>query len=92
MLDRDLFDYRRQLDVPPVSEPLTPAEKRIGAYREIAQQSYLSLSSVRTHARHLRDKLGSSIRAEAAAKVRELGLLSRSGRARHRRYGAPRPG
>jgi LuxR family maltose regulon positive regulatory protein len=64
------------------SEPLTDAELRVLrllpsdlTYREIAQQLYVSLNTLRTHARRVRRKLGATTRADAVAKARELGLL-----------------
>ena len=44
-------------------------------YREMALHLYLSLNTVRTHARHVRRKLGVSTRVEAVARARKLGLL-----------------
>jgi LuxR family maltose regulon positive regulatory protein len=43
--------------------------------REIASSLYLSLNTVKTHARSIYRKLGASSRDEAVARGRELGLL-----------------
>jgi LuxR family transcriptional regulator, maltose regulon positive regulatory protein len=82
MLERELEGSQPKTDVPPPGEPPTPAEMRVLrlmptdlSYREIAQHLYLSLSTVRTHARHIRHKLGAPSRAESVATARELGLL-----------------
>jgi LuxR family maltose regulon positive regulatory protein len=64
------------------SEPLTDAELRVLrllpsdlTYREMAQHLYVSLNTLRTHARRVRRKLGVTTRVEAVARARELGLL-----------------
>ena len=46
--------------------------------REIAQQLYLSPNTVRVHTFHIYGKLGVNNRTQAAARARELGLLSAS--------------
>jgi LuxR family maltose regulon positive regulatory protein len=43
--------------------------------REIGQQLYISLNTVKTHTRELYRKLGASSRAEAVARAEALGLL-----------------
>ena len=45
---------------------------------EIADQLYLSLNTVKTHMRHLYDKLGVHRRHEAVEQARALGLLAPS--------------
>jgi LuxR family maltose regulon positive regulatory protein len=62
---------------------LTQGEARILRYlpthlsaREIAAELYLSMNTVRTHQRHLYDKLGAHNRAQAVARARALGLLT----------------
>jgi LuxR family maltose regulon positive regulatory protein len=41
----------------------------------MAQHLYVSLNTLRTHARRVRRKLGVTTRVEAVARARELGLL-----------------
>ena len=43
--------------------------------REVGQQLYLSLNTVKTHTRRLYRKLGASSREEAVARAAVLGLL-----------------
>jgi LuxR family transcriptional regulator, maltose regulon positive regulatory protein len=64
------------------SSPLTEAELRVLrlfptdlTYREIAQHLYVSLNTLRTHARRVRRKLGVTTRVDAVARAREAGLL-----------------
>jgi LuxR family maltose regulon positive regulatory protein len=47
---------------------------------EIAAELSLSVNTVRTHMRHLYEKLGAHRRAEAVARARALGLLTPSPR------------
>ena len=70
---------------PRLTEPLTPAETRVLRYLptyltvpEIAGQIYLSVNTVRTHMRHVYDKLGAHGRHEAVERARALGLLAPS--------------
>ena len=46
---------------------------------EIADQLYLSVNTVRTHMRHIYDKLGAHRRHEAVDLARGLGLLAPAG-------------
>jgi LuxR family maltose regulon positive regulatory protein len=46
--------------------------------REIGQQLYISLNTVKTHIRELYHKLGASSQAEAVARAEALGLLEPS--------------
>lgn len=83
---RALLDYTadaRGLDV------LTHGETRVLQYlptnlsaREIAGDLYLSVNTVKTHQRHLYQKLGACSRTQAVEQARALGLLAPS---------APRP-
>jgi LuxR family maltose regulon positive regulatory protein len=64
-------------------EPLSQAEVRVLRYLptrlsapEIADQLYLSVNTVKTHMRHLYDKLGVHHRHEAVDQARALGLLA----------------
>jgi LuxR family maltose regulon positive regulatory protein len=68
-------------------EPLSQAETRVLRYLptnltapEIAGQLCLSVNTVRTHVRHLYDKLGAHRRTEAVERARALGLLAPSTR------------
>jgi LuxR family transcriptional regulator, maltose regulon positive regulatory protein len=68
-------------------EPLSQAEARVLRYLptklsapEIADQLYLSVNTVKTHMRHLYDKLGVHRRHEAVEQARALGLLAPSPR------------
>jgi LuxR family maltose regulon positive regulatory protein len=66
-------------------EPLSQAEIRVLRYlptglsvTEIADQLYVSVNTVRTHMRHVYDKLGVHRRHEAVEVGRVLGLLAPS--------------
>jgi LuxR family transcriptional regulator, maltose regulon positive regulatory protein len=68
-------------------EPLTDSETRILRYLptnlsapEIAGQLSLSVNTVRTHMRHVYEKLGAHRRAGAVERARTLGLLAPSSR------------
>jgi LuxR family transcriptional regulator, maltose regulon positive regulatory protein len=68
-------------------EPLSQAETRVLRYLptklsapEIADQLYLSVNTVKTHMRHLYDKLGVHRRHEAVEQARAFGLLAPSPR------------
>ena len=43
---------------------------------EIADHLYLSVNTIRTHTRHIYDKLGAHRRHEAVELARDLGLLA----------------
>jgi LuxR family transcriptional regulator, maltose regulon positive regulatory protein len=71
--------------VPPehLPEPLSQAEARVLRFLqtslsapEIARELYVSVNTVRTHMRHLYDKLGAHRRLEALDRARALGLLA----------------
>ena len=75
---------------PRLREPLSQAETRVLRYLptklsapEIADQLYLSVNTVKTHMRHLYDKLGVHRRHEAVEQARALGLLAPSPRRNH---------
>jgi LuxR family maltose regulon positive regulatory protein len=64
-------------------EPLSRAEARILRFLqtslsapEIASELYVSVNTVRTHMRHVYDKLGAHRRLEAIDRARALGLLA----------------
>ena len=72
---------------PRLREPLSHAEARVLRYLptklsapEIADELYLSVNTVKTHMRHLYDKLGTHRRHEAVEQARALGLLAPSPR------------
>ena len=72
---------------PRLTEPLSRAETRVLRYLptklstpEIADEMYLSVNTVKTHMRHLYDKLGAHRRHEAVEQARALGLLAPSPR------------
>jgi LuxR family maltose regulon positive regulatory protein len=75
-------------------EPLSHSEIRVLRYLptklstpEIADQLYLSVNTVKTHMRHVYDKLGVHRRHEAVERARALGLLAPAAR----RLAPPRP-
>jgi LuxR family transcriptional regulator, maltose regulon positive regulatory protein len=64
-------------------EPLSQAEARVLrllqtslSAPEIARELYVSVNTIRTHMRHLYDKLGAHRRLEAIDRARTLGLLA----------------
>jgi LuxR family transcriptional regulator, maltose regulon positive regulatory protein len=66
-------------------EPLSETEMRVLRYLptnlttpEIGSELYLSANTIKTHIRHLYDKLGAHRRAEAVERARALGLLAPS--------------
>jgi LuxR family maltose regulon positive regulatory protein len=63
-------------------EPLSDREQEVLALiaeglsnQEIAERLYLSLSTVKSHASHIYDKLNVSKRTQAVSRARSLGLL-----------------
>jgi LuxR family transcriptional regulator, maltose regulon positive regulatory protein len=69
-------------DVPTLTEPPSPAEHAVLlllasdlTQREVGQQLFLSLNTVKTHTRRLYRKLGASSREQAVARAEMLGLL-----------------
>jgi LuxR family transcriptional regulator, maltose regulon positive regulatory protein len=72
---------------PSACEALTRSETRVLRYlptnlsaRRIAAELYLSVNTVKTHQRHLYQKLGARSRGEAVERARALGLLAASSR------------
>jgi LuxR family maltose regulon positive regulatory protein len=69
-------------------EPLTGSETRILRYLvtthlaapEIARELFVSVNTIRTHMRHIYEKLGVHRRSEAADRARALGLFAHSPR------------
>jgi LuxR family transcriptional regulator, maltose regulon positive regulatory protein len=84
----DLLAQANGLAAPPGEpalprEALTRSEVRVLRYlptnlstREVAAELYLSMNTVKTHQRHLYQKLGASSRTEAVEQARALGLLA----------------
>jgi LuxR family maltose regulon positive regulatory protein len=77
----------------PLLEALSDSEIRVLRYLptnltgpEIAGELYVSHNTVRTHMRHLYEKLGTHTRADTVARARALGLLAR---APHQRSATP---
>ena len=71
-------------------QALTHGETRVLHYlptnlsaREIADDLYLSVNTVKTHQRHLYQKLGARSRTQAVQQARALGLLASSSRQPH---------
>jgi LuxR family maltose regulon positive regulatory protein len=69
----------------PLFEPLSDSEIRVLRYLptnltapEIAREIYVSVNTVRSHMRHLYEKLGTHTRADTVARGRALGLLAPS--------------
>ena len=69
----------------PLPEPLSESETRVLRYlptnlskRDIADELYLSVHTVKTHIHHLYTKLGVHSRGEAVERTRALGLLAPS--------------
>jgi LuxR family maltose regulon positive regulatory protein len=72
----------RAIEAAPLSEPLTESEARVLRYlpnnlskREIADELYVSVNTVKTHVKHLYDKLDVRTRRQAVERARALGLL-----------------
>ena len=80
----------RDRNLATLSEPLSESELRVLRFLpsnlsagDIAGQLYVSTSTVKTHMRHIYEKLDVHRRTEAVDRAREIGLLgpsSRSGR------------
>ncbi len=73
--------------LPELTEALTDTELRVLRYLpsnlsapEIAGEMFLSTSTVKTHMRHIYEKLDAHRRTEAVDRARELGLLGPSAR------------
>jgi len=73
----------RESSAPDVTQPLSEAEIRVLRYLpldlsvpEIAGQLSLSVNTIRTHMRHIYDKLQAHRRRDVVARARTLGLLT----------------
>ena len=82
----------------PAAEPLTDREAAILrmlasqlSQREIGQELFVTLNTVKFHTRSIFRKLGVSTRAEAVARARELGLLQHRPPAPARQVPSPAP-
>jgi LuxR family maltose regulon positive regulatory protein len=82
ILRERLQRLRERLEERRLTEPLTPAERRVLellptqlSQREIAERLFVSRETVRTHARDIYRKLEVHSRTEAVARAREVGLL-----------------
>jgi DNA-binding CsgD family transcriptional regulator len=71
----------------PAGAALTHGETRVLSYlptnlsaREIAGELYVSVNTIKTHQRHLYQKLGAASRSQAVDRARALGLLAPSAR------------
>jgi LuxR family maltose regulon positive regulatory protein len=74
-----------EIGTQPPLEALSDSEIRVLRYLpsnltapEIARELYISINTVRTHVRHLYEKLGTHTRADTVARGRALGLLAPS--------------
>ena len=79
----------RRVEDSEITEELTESEIRVLRYLpsnlsapEIAAEVFLSTSTVKTHMRHIYEKLGAHKRTEAVERARDLGLLGPSARSR----------
>lgn len=77
----------RSGELPPLQEALTETELRVLRYLpshlsapEIAAEMFLSTSTVKTHMRHIYEKLDVHRRTHAVARAREMGMLGPSTR------------
>jgi LuxR family maltose regulon positive regulatory protein len=73
---------RRGIGVPVLAEPLTERETEVLALvaagrsnRQIADELFVALDTVKKHVSHIFEKLGAANRTEATARARDLGLL-----------------
>ena len=81
-----LAQARAEAEAGALLEPLTPAELDVLqllatdlSQREIGQKLFLSLNTIKTHARNVYRKLGASSREDAVARAAAAGLLSELG-------------
>ena len=88
LFDRDIYTLLADVETSlpadaaeSLREPLTPSELRVLRYlrtnlskREIADELYVSVNTVKTHVKHLYSKLDATTRREAVERARALGL------------------
>jgi LuxR family maltose regulon positive regulatory protein len=99
LAERDQLLFSFVIDPPPDHlEALTHGETRVLHYlpthlsaREIADELYLSVNTVKTHQRHLYQKLGARSRTQAVEQARALGLLAPFSRSHDVRKQGARP-
>ena len=79
---RDVDVYPAPLITHPLVEPLTDREMQILrllaarlSYREIADELYLSVNTIKWYARTIYGKLGVNSKVEAADRARELSII-----------------
>ena len=98
-VERDLNLTRAKSEQCHLVEEPSPAELAVlrslaagRSRREIGDQLYISLNTVKTHTRELYRKLAASSRSDALARAEALGLLNRTGiNPRDPRREAPKP-
>lgn len=80
--EKGVGDPRKQSRLQPLSEVLTDQERCILrlmsaglSHREIAEELYLSVNTVKWHSTHIYSKLGVHRRAHAVSRAHELGIL-----------------
>jgi LuxR family maltose regulon positive regulatory protein len=85
ILGRRAESLRKAVEEASCAEALTPAEHRVlellpthMSERQIGEQLFISLNTVKTHLRAVYRKLGVASRDEAVEKARELGLLKKA--------------
>jgi LuxR family maltose regulon positive regulatory protein len=89
----DVASGKRATSVPeeaePLREPVTESELRVLrllptnlSKREIGDELYLSVHTIKTHVKHLYAKLDAHTRSEAVDRARELGLVTYSSSSR----------
>ncbi|MBN1657264.1 MAG: AAA family ATPase [Anaerolineae bacterium] len=81
-LEGELAPAALQAALPPLVEPLSPRETEVLrlltthlSHAEMADVLVLSVNTVRSHIKHIYDKLDAHSRMEAVARATELGLL-----------------
>jgi DNA-binding CsgD family transcriptional regulator len=81
--DAEIFSLFADLDDPmlvPAQQDAADRVRMAAAFAEIASDLYLSVNTVRTHQRHLYQKLGAHSRTQAVEQARALGLPASTAR------------